>query len=161
MKKLFEIPIYALSPLKLNDRVSKHVSKLKSQLSHLDEETFLHIKDIETFPMRSWDYNHIVGYIQILMSNTDIVFKIFLPIPIPTRYDWRTKRKTRVRNICANGTHFYLGTSKNNDEIREAIKEMLNHVIKDHVPDRFYVDREAFDTTNSHLDYISIKQIRE
>ena len=139
----------------------KRISKLKSQLSHLDEESFSRVRDAETFPMRSWEYNHIVGYIQILMSNTDIVFEIFLPIPIPMRYDWRTKQKNRVQNICANGTHFYLGKLKNNDEIRESIEEMVNHVIEDHVPDRFYVDTEVFDTVYSHLDYIAIKQIRE
>lgn len=156
MKKIFEIPIYALSPLKLNDRVNKCISKLKSQLSHLDDDTFARIKDIETFPMRSWDYNHIVGYIQVSMSRSDIVFEVFLPIPIPTRYDWRTKRKTRVQNICANGTHFYFASLKTNEDIRNSVEEMLDHVIVDHVPDRFYVDREAFDNINAHLDYLNI-----
>lgn len=161
MKKLFEIPVYALSPSKLNGRVNKYIAKLKSQMLHLDEDTFARIKDIETFPMRSWDYNHIVGCIQIVMTNTDILFEIFLPIPIPMRYDWRTKRKIRVQNICANGTHFYLGALKTNDEIRGAIVEMLDQVIADHIPERFYVDREVFDTVNSHMDYISINQIKE
>ena len=81
MKKLFDIPIYGLSPLKLDDHVSRFVAKLKSQLLHLEEDTFSCIKDIETFPMRSWNYNHIVGYIRVEMSDTDMLFDVFYQYP--------------------------------------------------------------------------------
>lgn len=159
MKKLFDIPIYGLSPLKLDDHVSRFVAKLKSQLLHLEEDTFSCIKDIETFPMRSWNYNHIVGYIRVEMSDTDMLFDVFLPIPIPERYNWRTKRKVCVQDICANGTHFYFGTLKTNEEIRAAMVDMLNQVVADHIPKRFHVDRDSFDILNKHLDYIGIIEI--
>lgn len=158
MKKLFEIPIYALSPAKLDINVGKRITKLKELFTHSDADTIAHVIDSETYPMRCWDYNHIIGYIRIAISKTDILFDVFMPISTPKRYVWNTRRKTYVQNICANGTHIYCGSLKTNEEFRKAISSMLEQVITDHVPTDFYVDRAAFDTNNDHLDYLTIVQ---
>jgi hypothetical protein len=71
---------------------------------------------------------------------------------------WNTKRKIHVQNIGVNGTHIYWGSLKTNEEFREAVSSMLDQVITDHIPKRFYVDREAFDTINAYLDYLAIVQ---
>lgn len=71
MKKLFEIPIYALSPAKLDISVGKRITKLKELFTHSDADTIAHVIDSETYPMRCWDYNHIIGYIRIAISKTD------------------------------------------------------------------------------------------
>lgn len=158
MKKLFEIPVYALSAPKLNARTSKRIAELEELLSRSDPNEAAFVIDRETFPMRSWDYNHIIGYIRIAVSKTDILFDVFMPNPIPVRYVWNTKQKIHVQNIWANGTHIYRGSMKTNVEFREAVSSMLDQVIADHIPERFYVDREAFDTINAHLDYLAIVQ---
>ena len=158
MKKLFEIPVYVLSASKLNTRTSKRIAKLEELLSRSDPDEAAFVIDRETFPMRSWDYNHIIGYIRIAVSKTDVLFDVFTPIPIPERYVWSTKRKIHVQNIGANGTHIYWGSLKTNEEFREAVSSMLDQVITDHIPKRFYVDREAFDTINAYLDYLAIVQ---
>lgn len=93
MEKLFEIPVYALSALKLNIRVSKRILELKKLLVRSDADTASRVIDLETFPMRSWDYNHLIGYIRITATKTDFLFDIFMPIPIPKRYVWNTTRK--------------------------------------------------------------------
>ena len=158
MKKLFEIPVYAVSPTKLNSRTSKRISELRELYAHLDADMAAHAIDAETFPMRSWDYNHIIGYIRIALSKSDILFDVFLPLPFPNKYVWTTTRKHLTQNICANGTHIYLGTLKNNDDIRHAVATMLDQVITDHIPARFYVDKAAFEATNGYLDYMKIIQ---
>lgn len=71
MKKLFEIPVYALSPSKLNIRTSKHISELKKSLVHSDPDEAALAIDRETLLMRFWDYDHIIGYIRIAVSKTD------------------------------------------------------------------------------------------
>ena len=158
MKKLFEIPVYALSASKLNTRTNKRIADLKTLFSRSDPDEATFVIDHETFPMRSWDYNHIIGYIRIAVSKTDILFDVFMPIPIPERYVWNTKQKIHVQNIWTNGTHIYWGSLKTNEEFREAVSSMLDQVITDHIPKRFYVDREAFDTINAYLDYLAIVQ---
>lgn len=158
MVKLFDIPIYAISPSKLKSRVCKHIIKLKNLFTNLDTDMATHVIDIQTFPMRSWDYNHIIGYIRVTASKSDILFDVFLPLPTPKRYIWTTTKKVYVQDMCTNGTHLYLGLLRNNEEIREAIANMLSQVIDEHIHARFYVDRATFDVVNEHLDYMSIIQ---
>lgn len=45
MKRLFEIPIYALSPLKLDARVSKHILKIKKLLTQSNNDIAAQIID--------------------------------------------------------------------------------------------------------------------
>ena len=158
MVKIFEIPIYAISPSKLKERVCKYISKLEKLLAHLDKDTSDRVIEIQTFPMRNWDYNHIIGYIRIAVSKSDILFNVFMPLPTPKRYVWTTSKKMLVQDMCTNGTHLYLGLIKNNEEIREEVAKMLSHIIDKHIPARYYVDRAAFDIVNENLDYMSIIQ---
>ena len=52
MKKLFEIPIYALKESTLNARIRNHIQTLKTNLPLLDPNTASQIIEIETFPKR-------------------------------------------------------------------------------------------------------------
>ena len=156
MKKLFEIPVYALSASKLGVQVNSRILKLKKTLANSDTDAVEQVIDFETFPMRSWDYNHIIGYIRISATKTDVLFDVFMPLPFPKRYVWNSKRRLFCQNICVNGAHVYLGTLKSNEKIREAVSNMLDQVICDHIPHQFYVDREAFDTLNPYFDYLRV-----
>ena len=113
MKKLFDIPIYALSPDELSRRVKQKVDKLKECAAGTDLQTMDLIIDAETFPKRCWDYNHVVGYIRISASQQDIVFDLFLPRPVVERYIWNSPRKTFLYDVNPNGTHFYTGNMRN------------------------------------------------
>lgn len=156
MKKLFDIPIYALRPDELKCRVEQRIAKLKEYAAGADRETMDMIIDCETFPKRCWDYNHIVGYIRISATRQDIVFDLFLPRPAVERYIWNSTRKVFLYDVNANGTHFYIGNMKTNREIQCATAEMLTWVVRNYVPKRFYADRDSFDTLNTHLDYLGI-----
>ena len=156
MKKLFDIPIYALSPDELNRRVKQKIDNLKEHLAGTDQQSMDLIIDTETFPKRCWDYNHIVGYIRVSATRQDIEFDLFLPRPAVERYIWSSPRKAFLYDVHANGTHFYTGDMKTNEEIREAADEMLTWMIKDFLPKRYHVDRSGFDNLNRHLDYLEI-----
>ena len=116
MKKLFEIPVYALSASKLNTRTNKRIADLKALFSRSDPDEAAFVIDHETFPMRSWDYNHIIGYIRIAVSKTDILFDVFMPIPIPERYVWNTKQKSMSRILGQTDAHL-LGLTENHRKI--------------------------------------------
>ena len=156
MKKLFDIPIYAISPDELRQRVEKKVDKIKEYATGSDPQTLGLMVETETFPMRCWDYNHIVGYIRISATRQDVVFDLFLPKPMVERYIWYSPRKAFLRDVYASGTHFYTGNMKTNEEIRKATDDMLTWMIKDALPKRYYVDRSGFDNLNRHLDYLGI-----
>jgi hypothetical protein len=156
MKKLFDIPIYALSPGELSHRVKQKIDKLKEYAAGTDPQTMDLIIDNETFPKHCWDYNHIVGYIKISATRQDIVFDLFLPKLEVERYVWYSPRKAFLRDVNANGTHFYIGNMKSNEDIQKATDDMLTWMIKDFLPKRYYVDRSSFDNLNRYLDYLGI-----
>ena len=158
MRKLFEIPIYAINRKTLREKYSKYVCKIEAIYKHCDAATKQYYIDAETYPQRTWDYNHIVGYIRILTKQQDVIFEIYLPYQ-KERYSWKSKSKYFLYNIQANGTHFYVGEKRTNSDIQEQVTEMLNSIIKYRIPNRYFVDTEAFETLNGMIDYQRI--IRE
>lgn len=69
---------------------------------------------------------------------------------------WRTSKKIFLYDIHSNGTHFRIDESMSSQDIQHEIMDMLNSIIKEHVPKNYYVDRQAFDNINSKIDYLEI-----
>lgn len=158
MKKVFEIPVYALTREQLRHKFVKFVDSWKEKNPYASSENLRRCIEIETYPQRLWEYNHIVGYIVISTDRYDILFDLYLPTPLIERYIWTSKQKRFLYNIQANGTHFHMNDKLSNMEIQKKIQEMLNGVIKRHIPERFFVDLEAFKTLNRMIDYKLILQ---
>lgn len=157
MQKFFDIPIYAIDKETLLTRYKRFVDDFrKNVFSNISEETFKRCVEIETYPKRLWEYNHIVGYITIGYEFGDICFKVHLPRPEIKRYYWKSRKKIFLYDIHTNGTHFRINKKMNNQDVQEEIHNMFNSIVKIHVPKRFYVDREAFDNLNSNIDYLKI-----
>lgn len=157
MHKFIEIPIYALDKNTLRVRYEKYVETLRCDIfPDIEEETFQRCLEIETYPKRIWEYNHIVGYIVIGYEFDDILFKVYLPTPQKQRYMWRTSIKTFLYDIHSNGTHFRVNESMSSQDIQCEIADMLNSIIKEQVPKKYYVDRQAFDNINSKIDYLKV-----
>lgn len=160
---LYEIPIYWLSEESLKKKVEKRIVQIKEKCAFYEtsESAQRFIIDIETYPMRNWEYNHIAGYIKIFSDGQDISFNIYLPFDnngqIP-KYYWNTTRKHYVKDTKSNGLHFYIRNMKTNAEICHSINEMLTDIVKEYIPKRFAVDRQAFDVLNTRVDYIALLQ---
>lgn len=160
---LYEIPIYWLSEESLKKKVEKRIVQIKEKFVFYEtsESTQRLIIDLETYPMRNWEYNHIAGYIKIFSDGQDISFNIYLPFDnngqFP-KYYWNTTKKHYVRDYVSSGWHFYLGDKKTNKEICHSIDEMLTDIVKEHIPKRFVVDRQAFDILNPRVDYMALLQ---
>ncbi|MBR2869688.1 MAG: hypothetical protein IKB88_11590 [Clostridia bacterium] len=156
MVKLFEIPIYALSKGSLSKRYNRTVEKIKNKYPEADQESLSKTVEFLTYPQRLWEHNHVVGYIDIISEKQDIVFEIYLPYPKVERYHWNSKNRIFLYNVMANGTRFYVDKNISNSEIQTKIFEMLDWIIKDLIPKRYYVDRATFDAVNMHVDYLGI-----
>ena len=111
---------------------------------------------LDIVPERVWQYNHIVCYVVIGYEFGDISFKLYLPTPQKQRYMWRTSKKTFLYDVHSNGTHFRVNESMCNEDIQYEIADMLDSIIKEQVPKKYYVDRQAFDNINSKIDYLKI-----
>lgn len=157
MYTLFEIPIYAMDKKSLYMKYINHVENFRRRLhQEVSEETFQRCVDIETYPQRSWAYNHVVGVITIIYWHGEICFKVYLPWNNKERYVWTSRKKTFLYDISVNGMHFCVKNTMNNQEIQQELENMLCVVIKEHVPKKYYVDRRAFDNIKSNIDYRKI-----
>ena len=155
MKKIFEIPIYAFKRNVLQQRYKRFEQNFRNMFSDLgsSEEAIRMCIDIESFPKRVWDYNHIIGFIVIGLEHGDIGFKIYLPWKQKSRYMWKSLKKVFLYDIYANETFFRVEDKQSNEEIQEQVEESLVSIINHHIPDRYYVDTETFYRMNKAIDY--------
>ena len=158
MKKLFDIPVYALDEKTLEQRVGAKIKTIKKNAPGVERDVLERLTERETFPMRNWEYNHVIGYVQLCLTKQEIIATVFMPVPVPTRYYWNSEKKHFVRNLFANGTHVYIGDMETNEQIQVAAAKLLEQVIKDHLHGRFHADQEAFTAVNKHIDYLGLLQ---
>ena len=154
--KLFEIPIYGVTKEKLKERVEKKIAPYK--YGKYDEKTQLALIELTSYPMSLWEYNHIVGYIQIIYNVDQCTFfyELYMPKTKLSRYLWNSKRKHFVVNQGANGQHFYVIESMSNHDISQRINSDLIAMVHELIPNQYYVDFTAFNNINCYLDYKSI-----
>lgn len=158
MKKLFEIPVYAVSRKELSRKVKLLRLKIRNEHERCSREHMIAVEELATYSYRLWDYNHIVGYIRISTEGRDIFFDVFLPESKCERYRWKSKRKRFLYNTSANGTHFYVNDRMTNEDIQVSTAEMFQSVIKNLIPKRYFTDTEAFNNLNGQLNYIEIME---
>ena len=153
--KLFEIPVYALSKEKLNERVDYAFRKFKSTYSRYeyDDNQFKKLFDIENYPARLWDYNHIIGYIAITKDGKDFGLDWYTIIPSPQKYYWNSRRKNHLQNARINGYHFYAGNMKTGKELQARLNDLVKGFVDDLRKRGYYADDEAFLSISNLLDY--------
>lgn len=155
-KILFEIPIYAMSENQFTKRwtkIKKESYDFMSKGRELTEEK-KRIVDESYFPMDTWKYNQIVGYIIISAINKDIVFEIY-SCPTDLKYYAKSREKHFMRKLYLNGQHFGI-YNLTEEQIKEKILEYLEEIEKSQIPSRFYVD---FSTFKNIFPYINIIEI--
>lgn len=160
MPKLFEIPIYALNVNKLKKRVHDAKSRLNHKYKDYTTDSLRRCYDLISYPQRLWEYNHVVGYIQINFDKGVILFELFLPEPCIARYYWKSRKKIFLYNINVPGLDIYITEKMDNFKIRERLFARLDYVIDcvigKYIPEGFFVDRQAFDQLNPIVDYVEL-----
>ena len=155
--KLFEIPVYALSKEALVHRVEKVRQKVRidGADSCASEESIKRAIDLETFPQRLWEYNHIIGFIVISKKGDDIILDWYSPEPIFQRYYWRSTKKHFLQNAQLSGYHFYLGNLKTGEQLRKLLKKLITDFEKKlQLNNRYYyADLESFNNIDRFFDY--------
>ncbi len=92
-KLLFEIPIYSMNQNtfenkweQFKQRNIENYLKINPELGDYEYR----LKKIY-FPQYVWKYNQIIGYIQIVIKNRDIIFELFITKDKNIHYDGKTK----------------------------------------------------------------------
>lgn len=157
MCKLFEIPIYALTKAELQKRYKKEENRLRREMFFVHDKFSADVAIAHlTYPQRVWEYNHIVGYIIIEYDNNSVKFTLRLPYSSINRYHWNSKKKIFLYDIHTNGTHFFINKEWNNQDIQQKIESMLESIITKHVPEKYYIDKQAYDNLKSNIDYLNV-----
>lgn len=158
---LFEIPVYALSPEQLETYVAKRTQTITDECAckQCPDQIIRQAIYRETFPQRSWAYNHIVGYIRISIEHNDVIFRAYESVKDVTHYRWTTDRKWLLRDSLATGYHFRLATDMTTEKIRERIHDYLDDISWRYTAKGLYVDREAFDMADKVMDYAGLKEM--
>ena len=158
--KLFEIPVYALSKDMLMKRYEEKRKHLVEKWDLMgtqngDEKRIKEIIYLVTYPQYLWDYNHIVGFINIKYNSRDIAFEQFVPAKPIERYRWdNRKQKMFLMNNGLNGYHFYYRGMRTGKDIQDRIHLMLDDITNRIKKEKhYYVDREAFDQADRLIDY--------
>ena len=159
-KKLFEIPVYSTSP----ERFKKCLkSELDEQTITIEDTTKKNIQERlknAYYPICKWEYNEIIGYIQIFIEHNDIVFEVYSSSK--RRIQLLSSQKPRIKPEYINGCHFRVDDSFTNDNIANKIIEWLKFVKKEHIHKKQFIDSEAFNVLVHHVDYRAIiKEFQE
>lgn len=149
MMKLFDIPIYAFSKNELESRINKTYARIDNKYGNADDELVKTALDKQFRSQRSWDYNHIVGYIRVFFRGSDVKANVFLD---NKRYQWNTNVKTYFRFHPINGLHIRMKKSPENDDIRDAIYCLIE-MARNSISSGLYVDLELFELLSPYLDF--------
>ncbi len=151
---LFTIPIYGLSKEKLKSKVEDMVEDIKQTTRDLDDYTRGMLIDHCTFPYRCWQYNHIVGYIEVSAGLNDVYFNLYLPYK-KKKYYWNTTRKTLLHNVGPDCLHFRIFEDDSSELIIEKIRERMKET-EEMIPKQYYIDYELFELYSKYMDIRSL-----
>ena len=161
MKTLLIIPIYAFSEKTFRRRYEEHKQRICEKYDTKPDDIIQKIIEHETFPQRSTLLNHVIGDITISFWGNDLYFTVYLPLKME-RYVWTSRQRNFMQDIMANSVHFNTTVCQDNKEIQHKVWEMIKMIIREYIPDRFYVDKQSFYIQNFSTDYLKmIEMVRE
>lgn len=162
MNRIIEIPIYALDEKTLFKRYTVAEEKCRKELIDTIDATEEQIRrclEIEYYPQRLWQYNHIVGYILIAIDSDDLLMNVYkIEQAEKTHYFFSSHVKQFLVDVSPGGYHINLYKATSNEEIRQIVAKWIQSACNDTnlIPKRWFVDRDKFDLVNPHLDYLGI-----
>ncbi len=153
MKKIFEIPIYAISRETLKKRVDKDKTIFIKKHQYCPDEKLLIAYDNLLLGKKTWEYNHIIGYLVIAKRDSDIIFLLYKPLKPIKRYFWKTEKKSILINQVLNGYHFSMRQYKSNREIILEINNLIKGIIKNHLSKNEILDMEIYNNLKGSIDF--------
>lgn len=155
-KEIISIPVYGITQAALDLKREKIMKKWKTEHPGLPEEHYLTLISFDEGLV--WKYNHIVGYITILISKNDVIFELYLYKKPSERYVPLSTRKKFIAFMPTVGLHFFFKRNDTNQAVIDRIWEYLRMIEKDFIPKKYNVDYTAFENVVAYIDFLKIKQ---
>ncbi len=164
MFSIFKLPIYNCEPEQIRERylLAREKRVIESVAYGNDRNS-----SIDYFNSRHHNQsdpdNYIIGYLYVDFHNGCFEYRLGVCEKTNSSKPYKMPLFTTVKHYMqvrhVNGVYDSLN-GKNNTEIASMIKESVDMICQNDIPD-LYCDREAFYMTNRHLDYISLlKEIK-
>ena len=155
-KEIISIPIYGITQAALDLKREKILKRWKTEHPGLPEE---HYRTLVSFNEGLiWKYNHVVGYITILISKYDVIFELYLCKKPSERYVPLSTRKKFLELKPTVGLHFFFEKNDTNQSVVDRIWKYLRMIEKDFIPKKYNVDYTTFENVVTYIDFLKIKQ---
>lgn len=156
--KLFDIPIYSMTKKtfhkKWDEMFESQREKYASKSSKEEQQKYVEqLKDFVR-PQLTWEYNQIVGYVQVYFEMSDICFKIYYPKLKRCVFD--SKQKHFVQDLNILGYHFHFDDRNTNQDVVKQIDEWINIIKKNDIPKSRYLDLELYNFYKNKIDYLKL-----
>ena len=148
---LLEIPIYSMKKDEFYKKWDKYFARLT-----LDKEADKLIRN-HYFPQTVWQYNQIIGYITISISEYDISFDCYLAMNKDytlKSFQYKSNNKHFVHSIGLM-KHFRVEKHESNQNIKNKINEYLGELLDSELLIKYYVNTLVFDT---QIRYLNIRK---
>lgn len=154
---LFEIPIYSMNQNTFENKWKKFKqTKIEEDLKKNGElGNYEYWLNKANFPVSVWKYNQIIGYIQIVIKNKDIIFELFITKDKNIHYNGKTKHF--IEYSPTNGLHFFTD-DKNDQDIKMEISKFLTMIKNEFINKNYFLDLTTY---NNLINNINIKKIIE
>ena len=155
MKKIFEIPLYAIDEKELKKRVAQYLKKNNEfyNCTETNEEIIKNTVLREIYPKNVWNYNHIIGYIVVYIKKNEIIFQRYSPYKEVKRYVWNTDRKKYLCDSLLNGARIPISKTMTNGEISDRISCFIDRIAGDVLNRNQVMDKSAFVNIYKYIDY--------
>lgn len=154
-KETINIPVYGITRAALDLKREESLAKWKQKHPGLPEEHYLTLVGLDKGFM--WKFNHIVGYITILISKNDVIFELYLNEKPSERYVPLSTRKKFIAYFPTVGLHFFFEREDTNKDVVDRIWKYLRMIETEFIPKKYNVDFTVFENVVDYIDFLKIK----
>lgn len=156
-KIIYTIPIYSMPKKEFKRRWDKWKNDWRErsqQMEHSEEETEEIINSIMNmrYPQNVWEYNQIVGFVEIAISRRDVSLNV--QKTLDTRIRAVGKVKHYIQDMMTNDMHFPIGNMINSEIVME-IDEYLDS-IEQGLTKPFCLYRDTYNNVKNYIDFNEI-----
>ena len=158
-KIIHEIPIYSMPEKEFKrrwDRWKKDWYEKSERMGYSSEQTEEVITKLMSrqYPRNVWKYNQIVGFVEIAVTSSDVVFNV--QKTFDSKIHALGKRKHYIQDMKTNGLHFPIN-NMTNEEIVAKVDEYLQSIQVD-LQGQFCLYLDTFNHVKHYIDYRGIQK---
>ena len=147
---LFEIPVYSMTQELFDKKFEEYIERQRGKY-YEDEETRTLFRDF-VFPMGVWRFNQIIGYIQIVATESYFKFLLWQGSKKKYSVDAKSKPMISLMDQC----YVSYSSGESNEEFRHLLTERISRCYESFLYRHRYIDTTTFDNLVQYIDFSRI-----